>query len=131
MIDIPSAQLGAGQFGGSKSLSGSLQAFFWIALIIGAAMLTWGIWVWWSRRGAIAKEWEELDELSSRVGLTREEDAFVRRFLRRGKIQRPMHIMRSEHRYSSFFKKQTERAGQHSDFLVQAIQRKIFGSSSG
>ncbi|MFH1742973.1 MAG: hypothetical protein ABIH23_28545 [bacterium] len=131
MIDIPSVQLGGGQFvKGTKSLAGGAHVFFWIALIIGSAFLAWGVWMWWKRRGDVQREWGELDELSSRAGLTREEDAFIRRYLRRGKIKRPMRIMRSERIYASFFKKQTERAGQHAEFLAQSIQRKIFGSSS-
>ena len=129
MIDVPSTQLGIGSFGSKTVSSSVLPILLWMVIIIASVTSIWMIWMWLRGRAQVKQEWEELDELLSRAELSREEDAFVRRHLRRGKVKKPMSLLRSERQYLSFFKKRTERAGQHSEFLMQAIQRKLYGSS--
>lgn len=129
MITSPLAQVGGSPFKPSTTLSGSEGILLWMIVIIAAIILVWAVWLFWSRRSESTRQWKELAALSRRAEFSREEYAFVRRVFRRRRIKEPMSIMRSEHAYMSFFAKQTEWAGYHTEILVQSIKRKVFGTS--
>jgi len=128
-VVFPFLQIKGTPFKPTRTLPGTEYLFLAMIAIIAVAVLVWAIWSIWRWRMQVRRRWEELRVLSQRAGLSREEHAFLRRMLRRGRIKNPMTVMENEHTYVSFFEREPRWPTHRSELLVQSIQRKIFGTS--
>jgi hypothetical protein len=77
------------------------------------------------------QDWEHLEELIKKYGLSNEEAGFLRKKLRKLGYHRPSVVLIKKAEFEAFFRRVLRRRNHHAEYLLQMVRKKVFDTRPG